>query len=142
MTIKPLYIKEAELVAYQLAVELMNSDDEPMPAFNTRSPGKLESCLAQPFQTAGGKFLYYSFIARAALLFYLITKNHCFYNGNKRMAVTLTLTFCYKNKRWINIPPRKLYEIANLVAKSDPKNQYETIERLKDIFKKTMIRLK
>lgn len=142
MTIKPLYIKEAEFVAYRLAVELMNSDDEPIPAFDTRSPGKLESCLAQPFQTAGGKYLYYSFVSRAALLFYLITKNHCFYNGNKRMAVTLTMSFCYKNKRWINIPPRKLYEIANTVAESDPKNQNEVIGILKEMFKKAMIHLK
>jgi death-on-curing protein len=142
MTIKPLYINEAEFVAYRLAVELMNSKDEPMPAFDTRSPGKLESCLAQPFQTVGGKYMYYSFISRVALLFYLITKNHCFYNGNKRMAVTLTMTFCYKNKRWLNIPPMELYRVAKQVAESSPKNQTVTIDMLKNLFRDKITALK
>jgi death-on-curing family protein len=95
-----------------------------MPPFHTREPGKLESCLAEPFQTFNGKYLHRTFWERAAVLFYLITKNHCFSNGNKRMAVTLTTSFCYINKRWLKVPPKELYEIACSVAESDPKKKH------------------
>ncbi len=89
-------IGDAEYIAYALVRELMNYD-EPMPAFETRFPGRLESCLEQPFVTYDGAELYKSLTEKAALLFYLVTKNHPFENGNKRMAVTLTLVFIYLN---------------------------------------------
>jgi len=110
-------------MAHTLALQLMNSDNEPIPPFHTRYPGKLESSLAEPFQTFGGRSLHRTFEQRAAVLFYLITKNHCFENGNKRMAVTVTLVFFFRNKRWLNISPEELYEIARDVAESDPKQR-------------------
>jgi len=134
MTIKPLTLKEAEFVAHTLAVELMDSANEPMPPFGTRSPGKLESSLAEPFQTFGGKYLHRTFIERAAVLFYLVTKNHCFENGNKRMAITLTLVFFYINKRWLNIPPKDLYGIACAVAESTPSERDSMHRYLVQVF--------
>src|SRR5437868_12234953 len=119
---KKLLLQEVEYIAHQLAKELMDYD-EPLPAFATRSPGKLESCIEQPFQTFGGKELYPTLIDKAAVLFYLITKNHPFENGNKRMAVTTTLVFLFKNKRWISVEPEKLYQLALIVAKSKPKDK-------------------
>ncbi|HSX33465.1 MAG TPA: type II toxin-antitoxin system death-on-curing family toxin [Candidatus Saccharimonadales bacterium] len=111
----------------------MNSDSEPIPPFNTRYPGKLESSLAQPFQTFDGKFLYRTFAEKAAVLFYLITKNHCFTNGNKRMAVTLTTLFFFVNKRWIDVTPLGLYEIARVVAESRPE-QRDTVHTILLVF--------
>lgn len=127
MTYRPLEISEAEFIAHRLAVETMNSELEPMPAFHTRSPGKLESCLAQPFQTYDGKYLHQRFHKRAAVLFYLVAKNHCFSNGNKRMAVTLTMVFCFINGKWMDASPLGLYKIANMVAESDPRDKDEVI---------------
>lgn len=118
MTIRRLDLLDAEYIAHSLAVELMNSASEPIPPFNTTDFKKLESSLNEPFQTFSGKHLHRTFAERAAVLFYLITKNHCFSNGNKRMAVTLTAVFCYVNKRWLNIAPLELYNIANIVAES------------------------
>lgn len=141
MTIRPLYIEEAEYIAHRLAAETMNFVDEPIPPFNTRSPGKLESCLVEPFQTYDKKYLHFSFVSRAALLFYLIAKNHCFSNGNKRMAVTLTLVFCYVNKRWLDIPPRQLYDVANDVAMSRPKDRDVVISGLKAVFSQHITKL-
>jgi prophage maintenance system killer protein len=88
VAIRKISLQEAEYVAHRLAVELMPFN-EPIPPFSTRFPGKLESCLEQPFQTFDNKSLYYFFIQKAAILFYLVVKNHPFNNGNKRMAVTL-----------------------------------------------------
>lgn len=139
MTIRPLTLAEAEYIAHSLAVELMNSDNEPIPPFNTRYAGKLESSLVEPFQTFGGKFLHRTFAERAAVLFYLISKNHCFVNGNKRMAITLTTLFFYVNKRWINVYPHDLYVIACTVAKSKPEQREIMHRSLVAFFKSNIV---
>lgn len=119
---KSLSLSEAEYIAHQLAKELFEFD-EPLPDFRTRYPGRLESCLAQPFQHFDGKPLYRTLSQRAALLFYLVIKNHPFENGNKRMALTLMLVFMYKNGLWIEMEPEELYKIACEVAQSEPKRK-------------------
>lgn len=136
MTIKQLSIEDAEFIAHALALQTMNSNDEPIPAFHTRQSGKLESCLAEPFQTYDGKSLHRTFDQKAAVLFYLITKNHCFENGNKRMAVTITLAFFFTNKRWLSIDPLELYEISRHVAESKPKERSTVQSALVVLFKK------
>lgn len=135
MKIRQLTIAEAEFVAHQLAAELMDSNNEPISPFDTRHPGKLESSLFEPFQTFDGKYLHRTFIEKAAVLFYLITKNHCFANGNKRMAVTLTILFFYVNRRWIDVSPYQLYEVACEVAESDPINRNKMHSVLVNFFK-------
>lgn len=90
-------LHEAEYIAHSLAREFLDYD-KPIPDFITRQPHKLESCLRQPFQNFNGKDLYPTLINKAVLLFYLIIKNHPFENGNKRMAVTITLVFYTKIK--------------------------------------------
>jgi death-on-curing family protein len=140
MPIQQLTLVQAEFIAHALATELMNSDGEPIPPFDTRYPGKLESCLAQPFQTFDGKFLYKTFVERAAILFYLVTKNHCFENGNKRMAVTLTALFCFINGRWLNVPPETLYKIACDVADSNPKDMEIMHGTLVKFFRKYLVK--
>lgn len=128
---KQLSLAEAEYVAHALAKELMDFD-EPLPPFTTRYPGRLESCLAQPFTTYGGDDLYKSPHEKAALLFYLVIKNHPFENGNKRMAVTLTLVFLYKNSAWIDASPDDLYKIACSVAESSPDRKDYVLKVLTD----------
>jgi death-on-curing protein len=141
MAIKPITLIEAEFIAHAAAIELMNFTDEPIPPFNTRYPGRLESCLAQPFQTFDGKYLHYTFIERAAVLFYMIASSQCFVNGNKRMAVTLTTVFFFINKRWIDIPPRSLYDLACSVGASDTADQDAICKILIDTFKKFVVPL-
>lgn len=136
MNIRPLSLRDAEFIAHFLATELMSDKNEPIPPFSTRLPGRLESCLVEPFQSGNGKYLHYTFVERAAVLFYLVTKNHCFQNGNKRMAVALTLVFFDINKRWLDVPPRTLYEIACDVAESSPKDRQVMHQALVKFFKK------
>lgn len=141
MKIRQLSLEEAEFVAHRLAIETMNSDDEPIPPFHTRERGKLESSLATPFQTFDGKPVYRTFYRRAALLFYLVAKNHCFENGNKRMAVTLTSVFCLINRRWLEITNKDLYDIACVVAKSNPKEMDKVLQVLNQLFKEHIVAL-
>ena len=116
--IKKLSLSEVEYIAFSLAQELMEYG-EPIPPFDTRYPDKLESCLATPFQTYGRKSLYQTFETKAAILFYLMIKNHPFQNGNKRVAVITLYYFLNLNGRALKVGNRRLYEFAKEVAASE-----------------------
>ena len=124
-----LTVSEVEQVAYELARKLL-SFKEPIPDFSTRYPNVLESCLAAPFQRYK-KFLYHGFYAKAAVLFYLLIKNHPFQNGNKRIAVMTLIYFLYKNKKWIEVDSREFYNFAVWVAESNPRLKDETLLAVK-----------
>lgn len=122
MRIKPITILDVEYLAYQLAKRLMEWD-EPIPDFGSRYPNILESCLKVPFQTFDRKVLYKGFIQKAAMLFYLMIKNHPFENGNKRIAVATLFFFLADNKKWLRASHAGLYEFARFVAASDPRKK-------------------
>ena len=117
MRLQKVTLAQAQYVAHELAKELMPFNEE-IPDFTTRYPGVLESCLEQPFQSIGGQPVYRYLPHRAAVMFYLIIKNHPFLNGNKRLAVTITMVFFYINGKWIDVPAKELYDVACGVAKS------------------------
>ena len=56
-----------------------------------------KSSIGQIYQTFGGEELYPSVEEKAAMLLYLVTKNHSFSDGNKRIAATLFLWFLNNN---------------------------------------------
>lgn len=132
---KELTLEHVEQLAHRLAQETMTWD-EPIPPFQTRFPGKLESCLKTPFQTYGGKDPYPRLPDKAALLFYLLIKNHPFQNGNKRLAVTSLFTFLDINGKWLNIPNEDLYRIAIMVAESPPSMKDGLIVGLRGLIRK------
>lgn len=127
---KNITITEVEYVAHTLARELMRWD-EPIPDFESRFPHMLESCLRVPFQTFGGKILYKGLSEKAAILFYLMVKNHPFQNGNKRIAMTTLFYFLYKNRKWLRVDNQELYNFAKWVAESNPKLKAETVAAIK-----------
>ena len=57
----------------------------------------IASSIGQIYQTWGGKDLYPSVEEKAAMLLYLVVKNHSFVDGNKRIAATLFLWFLENN---------------------------------------------
>jgi death on curing protein len=127
--IKPISIEEVEFIALEMARQTMTWN-EPIPSFETRYPGRLESCLALPFQTFDKKLLYKGLSRKAAILFYLMIKNHPFENGNKRIAVTTLICFLMKNGKWLTVVNHEdLYRLAVTIAESDPsyKDQYVEI---------------
>ena len=95
-------MSEVEFVAFTLARETL-SFNEPIPDFSTRYPNILESCLAAPFQSFSRKSLYSTLYLKAAVLFYLMIKNHPFQNGNKRIAMTTLFVFLHMNKKWLKV---------------------------------------
>lgn len=62
-----------------------------------RDIGLVESAVARPQATFGGKFLYISIFDKAAALLQSLLKNHPFVDGNKRTALTSAGLFLRKN---------------------------------------------
>ena len=65
--------------------------------FGNEKDESFKSSIGQIYQTFGGKELYPSVEEKAAMLLYLVTKNHSFSDGNKRIAATLFLWFLNNN---------------------------------------------
>ena len=133
--IKRITITEVEYTAFSLAKELMTWN-EPIPDFGSRFPNTLESCLAVPFQTYNKKPLYRRLTGKAAMLFYLMIKNHPFENGNKRIAVMTLIVFLGTNNKWLTVSHDNLYKIAVFVAESKPKERNIIIENLNKFLEK------
>lgn len=65
--------------------------------FGNEKDDSFKSSIGQIYQTFGGVDLYPSVEEKAAILLYLVTKNHSFSDGNKRIAATLFLWFMQNN---------------------------------------------
>ncbi|MFA5359964.1 MAG: Fic family protein [Patescibacteria group bacterium] len=136
--IKKISIEAVKYTAHTLAKETLNWD-EPIPEFDTRYPNVLESCINTPFQTYGGKDLYQGLISKAAILFYLLIKNHPFQNGNKRIAITSLFLFLYINQKWLKVDSAKLYNFAVWVAQSPTEAKEEVINYISKFIKQNII---
>lgn len=127
-------LAEVEHVAYLLAKELLGKN-EPIPEFTTRFPHILESCLAVPFQKFSQKDVYPTLIDKAAILYYLMIKNHPFQNGNKRIATTTLLVFFYLNHKWLKVDDQEFYNFSMWVAQSPAKLKDSVILGIKKFLK-------
>lgn len=93
-----------------------------------------ESSVNQIYQTFGGNDCYSTLEEKAAMLLYLITKNHSFSDGNKRIAASCFLYFLekngilYKNNLPI-IDNGTLFALTILIAESNPK-EMETMKQI------------
>ena len=65
--------------------------------FGNEKDDSFKSSIGQIYQTFGGEELYPSVEEKAAMLLYLVTKNHSFSDGNKRIAAMLFLWFLNNN---------------------------------------------
>jgi death-on-curing protein len=134
MRFKTLNLLDIEYAAHRLAQETM-SWSEPIPDFKTRYPEALERSIEAPFQTFGGKQLYPGLLKKVSILFYLMIKNHPFQNGNKRIAMTTLFLFLYKNKKWLKVDTKELYNFAKWVAESNPRLKSSTLDAIETFLK-------
>ena len=65
--------------------------------FANEKDDSFKSSIGQIYQTFGGEELYLSVEEKAAMLLYLVVKNHSFSDGNKRIAAMLFLWFLNNN---------------------------------------------
>lgn len=85
---------------YENAMEAINALRDRFGAsqwFANEKDDSFKSSVGQIYQTFGGEDLYPSVEEKAAMLLYLVVKNHSFSDGNKRIAAMLFLWFLDKN---------------------------------------------
>lgn len=122
------------LKEYMEIIESMRSVF-PTEVFARPKDQSFESAVAQIQQSFAGIELYRSIEEKAAMLLYLIVKDHCFVDGNKRIAAACFLHFLYKNGMLFNrekqpiISNKALASLTLFVAMSNP-NEMETVKRL------------
>lgn len=86
------YLSQFDLL--QIRTRLARTTGERFDLFNLDG---LLSALAAPRQTMFGEELHPSLLDKAAILFFLLIKNHPFYDGNKRIALTALRNFLLEN---------------------------------------------
>ena len=85
---------------YENAMEAINALKEKFGGskwFANEKDDSFKSSIGQIYQTFGGEELYPSVEEKAAMLLYLVVKNHSFSDGNKRIAAMLFLWFMERN---------------------------------------------
>ena len=98
-----------------------------------------KSSIGQIYQTFGGQDFYPSVEEKAAMLLYLVTKNHSFSDGNKRIAATLFLWFMAGNGILYNPDGTKRIADNTLVALTLMIAESRTEE--KDVMVKVVVNL-
>ena len=107
--------------------------------FGNEKDDSFKSSIGQIYQTFDGKDLYPSVEEKAAMLLYLVTKNHSFSDGNKRIAATLFLWFLnnngilYREDGSKRIADNTLVALTLMIAESRPEE--------KDVMVKVVVNL-
>lgn len=107
--------------------------------FANEKDESFRSSIGQIYQTFGGEELYPSVEEKAAMLLYLVTKNHSFSDGNKRIAAMLFLWFLSNNGILYTPEGRKRIGDNTLVALTLMIAESRTEE--KDIMVKVVVNL-
>jgi death-on-curing protein len=81
-----------------------------------RDQGLLDSALAQPQATFGGKLLHPTLADQAAAYLYHLSRNHPFIDGNKRTAFGVMDAFIEVNDYRLTLTDDEAYELTMQVA--------------------------
>jgi len=87
-------------------------------SFGLISLERLEAAIGAPRQTMFGEELYPNLLSKAAILFYLLVKNHPFVDGNKRTAALALIEFLERNGYTLDATNDELYQFTVDVASS------------------------
>ena len=107
--------------------------------FGHEKDNSFKSSIGQIYQTFDGEELYPSVEEKAAMLLYLVTKNHSFSDGNKRIAATLFLWFLNGNHILYHPDGSKRIADSTLVALTLMIAESRTEE--KDVMVKVVVNL-
>ena len=111
--------KESFHATYENAMEVIRELHDKFGGstlFGNEKDDSFKSSIGQIYQTFGGIDLYPSVEEKAAILLYLVTKNHSFSDGNKRIGATLFLWFLNGNGILYNEDGTKRIADNTLVA--------------------------
>ena len=83
--------------------------------FGKEKDDSFKGSIGNIYQSFGGVDIYESLEEKAANLLYFVTKNHSFFDGNKRIAATMFLYFLDRNSA-LFVDGKKKIEDSTLVA--------------------------
>ena len=110
--------------------------------FGKEKDESFKSSISTIYQTFDKKDLYPSIEEKAANLLYLVTKNHSFVDGNKRIAAFLFLYFLEKNNLLFKengekrIPDNALVALTLMIAVSQPSEKETMIKVIVNLINK------
>ncbi len=123
------HISEYESIVNSMRTEFDSS------VFGKKKDAGFESAISQIEQGFDDSYVYQSIEERAAMLLYLIIKNHAFVDGNKRIGAACFLLFLMRNNLLLSangvlfISNDALASITLFVAASKPE-EMETVKGL------------
>ena len=142
LTIEKTTSEEPFRATYDNAMEAINGLRDKFGGsalFGNEKDDSFKSSIGQIYQTFGGEELYPSVEEKAAMLLYLVTKNHSFSDGNKRIAATLFLWFLNGNRILYHPDGSKRIADSTLVALTLMIAESKTEE--KDVMIKVVVNL-
>ena len=134
--------KDSKQITYEECMDIVsklkfNSDSD---LFAVERDKGLKAIIGTIYQSFDGKDLYPTIEEKAANFLYLITKNHTFIDGNKRIAATLFIYFLefyniLYNENGQVIDNNTLVAITLLIAQSNPKEKDILIDLVMNFLK-------
>lgn len=96
--------------------------------FGKEKDDSFKGSIGNIYQSFAGQDIYPTLEEKAANLLYFVTKNHSFYDGNKRIAATMFLYFLDKNNALFNendklIDDHTLVALTIMIAESRPEEK-------------------
>ena len=127
---KPIGTKNNNKITYEDCIDIIEKLKETSNSnlFAIEKNQGLKSIISDIYQSFDKKDLYPTIEEKAANFLYLITKNHTFIDGNKRVAATLFIYFLefyniLYNQNGQIIDNNTLVAITLLIAQSNPKEK-------------------
>jgi len=133
---KPRGYSESYVLGYEECRRLIDAMGygDSSAVFGNEKDDSFKGSLGNIYQSFAGKELYPSTQEKAANLLYMVTKNHAFSDGNKRIAAAVFLYFLQKNNLLYRkgekvIADHALVAMVVMIAESRPEEK-ETMVRL------------
>ncbi|MBI4135216.1 type II toxin-antitoxin system death-on-curing family toxin [Candidatus Uhrbacteria bacterium] len=128
-----------EQMCHRLAMAIFDTTDDPIAPFKNHTTALLESALNLPKATFDGKDLYPSLFDKATILYYTLTKNHPFQNGNKRIATATLFVFLYINNHWIDAGKKEIADKTLFIAESKPSDRDKVLDMVRNWLKEHLV---
>lgn len=140
---KPKGTKNDKRITYEDCINIINelkfNNDSDL--FALERDNGLKGIIDNIYSTFDGKELYSTTEEKAANMLYLVTKNHVFIDGNKRIAATLFIYFLdfynlLYNDNGMVIDNNTLVAVTILIAQSDPKEKEVLVDLVMNFLEK------
>ena len=136
---RPKGLKDTYRITYEECRSIIDSMNFNSDLFGKERDGSFNSSINTIYQSMFGKDLYETREEKAANLLYFITKNHSFYDGNKRIAASIFIFFLHKNNMLYKnnekvIDDATLVAMTILIAESKPEEKEVIISLLMSFF--------